>query len=180
MTIPNLITLGRLVLVPFVIAMIGQGAWALAFAGFALAGLSDAVDGYVARRFNMKSELGAYLDALADKALLVSIFVALAVVGAVPAWLAIVIVSRDVMVLGAILLAWLLDRRMAIRPLLIGKLNTALQIVFAGGLLGLRAFGAPPHPAETLAAILVAALAAASVLVYGLLWMRHMSREEAP
>ncbi|ACL60388.1 CDP-alcohol phosphatidyltransferase family protein [Methylobacterium nodulans] len=179
MTLPNLITIGRLVLVPFVIAMIGQGAWGLAFAGFAVAGLSDAVDGWIARRFDMKSELGAYLDALADKALLVSIFVTLSIAGVVPGWLAIVVVSRDVMIVAAILVSWLLDRRVAIRPLLIGKLNTAAQLAFAGGVLGLRAFGIAPHPAETLAAALVAGLAALSAAVYGGLWMRHMAGEGA-
>lgn len=175
MTLPNLITIGRLVLVPFVIAMIGQGAWGLAFAGFAVAGLSDAVDGWVARRFDMKSELGAYLDALADKALLVSIFVTLAVTGAVPGWLAIVVVSRDAMVVAAIIVSWLLDRRLAIRPLMIGKLNTAAQIVFAGGILGLRAFGIEAGAAEAVAEVLVAALAAGSAAVYGVIWLRHMA-----
>ena len=105
--IPNLITIGRLVLVPFVVAMIVQKDWDLAFFAFVLAGLSDAVDGFVARRFDLRSDLGAYLDAIADKALLVSIYVTLAIVGVIPSWLAIVVVSRDIMIVGAIELPWL-------------------------------------------------------------------------
>src|SRR5690242_17802529 len=104
MNIPNLITIGRLLLVPFVVAMITREEWGLAFLGFAVAGLSDAIDGFIARRFEMRSELGAYLDPVADKALLVSIYITLAVVGVLPAWLAIVVVSRDLMVVGAVVL----------------------------------------------------------------------------
>src|SRR3954468_4437888 len=117
MTIPNLITIGRIILVPVIIALIGQGAWGLAFAGFVVAGLSDALDGFIAKRFAMRSELGAILDPLADKALLVSVYVALALQGAIPCWLAIAVVARDAMVIPAILVAWLMGRPLAIRPL---------------------------------------------------------------
>src|SRR5690606_40943267 len=99
MTLPNLITIARLILVPVVIAMIVAGQWLAAFVLFAIAGVSDAVDGFLARRFGMKSELGAYLDPLADKALLVSIYAGLAVAGVLPAWLAILVIFRDIMIL---------------------------------------------------------------------------------
>ena len=88
---------------PLVIVMIMQERWSAAFVLFVVAGISDAVDGFIARRFDMRSELGAYLDPIADKALLVSIYVTLAVVGVLPVWLAIVVVSRDVMIVAAIL-----------------------------------------------------------------------------
>ncbi|MBX9876204.1 MAG: CDP-alcohol phosphatidyltransferase family protein, partial [Beijerinckiaceae bacterium] len=78
MTLPNLITVARLLMVPLAIMMILDGRWMPAFLVFALAGLSDAVDGYLARRFAMASDLGAYLDPIADKALIVSIYVTLA------------------------------------------------------------------------------------------------------
>ncbi|MFE1600855.1 CDP-alcohol phosphatidyltransferase family protein [Methylobacterium sp. ID0610] len=179
MTLPNLITLGRLLLVPVVIAMIGQGAWGLAFAGFALAGLSDALDGFLARRLGAQSEIGAILDPLADKALLVSVLVMLAAEGAVPAWLAVVVVARDLVMVGAILAMRLLGRRVAIRPLLIGKLNTAAQIAFAGGVLGLRALGLAPQPAEGWAAVAVAVLAVSSAAAYGVHGLRG-TRDEDP
>ena len=77
MSIPNIITLARILLVPFIVWAIASGQMEIAFAIFVVAGVSDAVDGFLAKRFNMSSELGALLDPLADKALLVSIYVAL-------------------------------------------------------------------------------------------------------
>src|ERR1051326_9618384 len=82
--------------------------WMLAaFLLFLAAGVSDAIDGYLAKRFAMTSDLGAYLDPLADKALIVSIYVTLGVSGEIPVWLVILVVSRDIMIVGAVLLAWL-------------------------------------------------------------------------
>ena len=98
--IPNIITMVRLLLVPVIVATIGQGNWILAFVCFSVAGISDAVDGTIARRFAMQTELGSYLDPIADKALLVSIFVMLSVVGLIPGWVAIMVVSRDIMIVG--------------------------------------------------------------------------------
>ena len=137
MTIPNLITIGRLISVPILVMMILNGHWTLAFAIFVMAGISDAADGIIARRYQLRSELGAYLDPLADKALLVSIYVTLAIVAVLPAWLAITVVSRDVMIVSAILISRLMDRPVEIKPLLISKLNTAVQIAFAALVLGM-------------------------------------------
>ncbi len=104
-SLPNLITLARLGLVPVVIAMISAGRWPIACLIFIIAGLSDAVDGWLAKTFNLRTELGAYLDPVADKALLVSIYVALSVYGAVPSWLTIAVVARDVMIIGALIIS---------------------------------------------------------------------------
>jgi len=87
-SIPNLITLGRILLVPIVVWAIASNQMEIAFAVFVVAGVSDAVDGFLAKRFNLGSELGALLDPLADKALLVSIFVTLGIWGAIPRWIA--------------------------------------------------------------------------------------------
>ncbi|WP_222710227.1 CDP-alcohol phosphatidyltransferase family protein, partial [Lactobacillus apis] len=95
--LPNIITLGRILLVPVIVWAIASNQMTIAFALFATAGLSDAVDGFLAKRFNMTSEIGALLDPLADKALLVSIYVALGVSGAIPRWIVILVVSRDIM-----------------------------------------------------------------------------------
>src|SRR5215207_4691353 len=140
MTIPNLITIFRLILVPIVIVMIMQGRWATAFVLFVVAGVSDGIDGFIARRFDMRSELGAYIDPLADKALLISIYVSLAVTDVLPAWLAIIVVSRDVMILGAFLVSSVMGRPVTIKPLMVSKLNTAAQIAFAALVLGVKAF----------------------------------------
>src|SRR5947209_2644862 len=102
--VPNLITLARMVMAPMAVWMIVADRFMPAFLIFILAGVSDAVDGFIARRFGLRSELGAYIDPLADKALLISIYVALAVYSVLPAWLAIMVVSRDVMIMLAVLL----------------------------------------------------------------------------
>ena len=110
MSIPNIITLGRILLVPVIIWAIASNQMQIAFAIFVIAGVSDAVDGFLAKRFNMASELGALLDPLADKALLVSIFVALGIWGAVPGWLVILVVSRDIMIVAAVIISWLFGK----------------------------------------------------------------------
>jgi cardiolipin synthase len=175
MNIPNLITVGRLILVPFVVAMIGRSQWDLAFYAFVVAGVSDAVDGFIARRFNMGSELGAYLDPIADKALLVSIYVTLAIVGAVPGWLAIVIVSRDVMIVGAVVLSWVLGNPVAINPSRLSKANTTAQIGFAALILASLAFGFDESQLVDGAMLVVAGLTVTSAAAYLAQWLRHMA-----
>jgi cardiolipin synthase len=175
MTIPNLITVGRLIIVPLVVVTILDGNWLLAFLLFALAGISDALDGFIAKRFDMASELGAYLDPLADKALIVSIYVTLAVVGALPVWLVALVVARDLMIVAAVLLSQMLARPVTIRPLLISKLNTAAQIGFAALMLATRAFGVDAGMATGIGLALVALLTAASMAAYLALWLRHMA-----
>ena len=100
MSIPNLITLARIILVPIVVWAITSGEMLVAFALFLVAGITDAVDGFLAKRFHMASELGAYLDPLADKALIVSIYVALGIAGALAIPLVILVVSRDIMIIS--------------------------------------------------------------------------------
>ena len=175
MTIPNLITIARLITVPLIIVMIGQGRWVAAFLLFAAAGLSDAVDGFIAKRFDMRSELGAYIDPLADKALLVSIYITLAVVAVLPVWLAVLVVSRDVMIVAAIIVSWLMERPVAIKPLFISKLNTGAQIAFAALVLSTRAFAIDLGIIDDAAMLLVAALTTASAAAYLALWLRHMA-----
>src|SRR5918998_3789576 len=92
---------------------------------FVLAGISDAADGFIAKRFSAASELGAYLDPVADKALLVSVFVTLGFKGALPAWLIVLVVSRDILIIGGILIAYLIGSPMAVHPLWVSKFNTA-------------------------------------------------------
>ncbi|HEX2552852.1 MAG TPA: CDP-alcohol phosphatidyltransferase family protein [Microvirga sp.] len=175
MTIPNLITIGRLLIVPIVIVMILQGRWPAAFVLFVVAGVSDAIDGFIARRFDMRSEFGAYIDPLADKALLVSIYVTLAVVGVLPAWLAVVVVFRDVMIVAGVMLSWVMSRPVAIKPLLLSKLNTAAQIGFAALVLSTRAFGVDLAGFDDALMLVLAALTVASAGAYLAGWMRHMA-----
>ncbi len=124
MSIPNLITLARILLVPVVVWAIAAGEMQIAFLLFLAAGISEPVDGFLAKRFGMATELGAYLDPLADKVMIVSIYVALGITGAIPRWLVILVVSRDIMIVGAVILSWLVDRPVKIKPLMVSKLNT--------------------------------------------------------
>lgn len=175
MTIPNLITVARLFLVPLVIVMIADARWEAAFIIFVVAGISDAVDGFLARHCGMASELGSYLDPIADKALIVSIYITLAVVGAVPLWLVILVVARDIMIVAAVLLSWLLDRPVVIAPFLVSKLNTAAQVAFAALALGSRAFGVDPGQVGMVGEFVVALLTLVSMAAYLAFWLRHMA-----
>jgi len=174
-SIPNLITLARILLVPVVIWAITSGEMRIAFLLFFAAGASDAVDGFLAKRFGMATELGAYLDPLADKAMIVSIYVALGIAEAIPRWLVILVVSRDIMIVGAVMLSWLVDRPVALKPLLVSKLNTVAQIVLALMVLGALAFKFDAEVAIVMATALVAALTLLSIAFYVAEWVRHMN-----
>lgn len=174
-SLPNLITIARILIVPLVVWLIIGHQYGFAFLAFLAAGVSDAVDGYIARRFGLQSELGAYLDPIADKALLVSIYVSLAILQVLPNWLAIIVVTRDVLIVGAVVLAQLLERPLEMKPLLISKINTVAQIVFAGALLLALSSGLQLLALLMAGAILVAGLTLASGAIYMRDWVRHMS-----
>src|SRR5580765_5353472 len=110
LSIPNLITLARIILVPVVVWAIADGQLRLAFLLFLAAAISDGVDGFLAKRFGMKTELGAYLDPLADKVLIVSIYVTLGIVDALPRWLVILVVSRDLLIVGGVMFSWIVNK----------------------------------------------------------------------
>lgn len=139
MNIPNLISLARLLSVPIVVWAIIDDQMVLAFWLFVAAGLSDAADGFIAKRFGYESVLGSYLDPLADKALLMSIYVALGSEGYLPNWTVILVVSRDVMIIGGAMLYHTLTHSLKMEPLLISKVNTLAQILLAGVVLGAHA-----------------------------------------
>jgi cardiolipin synthase len=155
------------------------GEMQIAFLLFLLAGLSDLIDGYLAKRFNMATELGAYLDPLADKVLIVSIYVTLGITGVIPLWIVILVVSRDFMIVGAIILSWVVDRPVKIRPHFVSKLNTGVQILFAGLVLAAYGYSFEAEPVLTLVMALVAVLTLVSVGLYLAEWVRHMGSAEA-
>jgi len=165
--------------VPVVVWAIASGEMRFAFLLFMVAAISDAVDGFLAKRFGMTTELGAYLDPLADKVLIVSIYVTLGINGFIPRWIVILVVSRDFMIVGAILLSWLVDRPVRVKPLTISKLNTAAQIVYAGLVLASFGFELNAERLLTFVMALVAALTLLSVGFYVAEWVRHMNEAEA-
>jgi len=129
--VPNLISLLRLAAAPLVVWLIANERLNAALWLFVAAGISDAIDGYLARIWHQRTRLGAYLDPLADKMLLVCVFVTLGQVGKLESWLVILVVSRDVMIVGGIILLFLLDQRIEVEPSFISKANTTVQIAFA-------------------------------------------------
>jgi len=140
LNLPNIITFGRLCAVPAAIYLVLHEAFMPAFWLFLGAGISDGVDGWLARRRG-PSYVGALLDPVADKALLVAMFVMLSMVRVVPDWLAILVVFRDVIIVGGVLVLTLLGTPPIIKPLLVSKLNTVLQIALVATALFLAGTG---------------------------------------
>ena len=129
MNIPNLITLLRIILVPVIVILLIQGSFLKALIVFIVAGLSDALDGFLARVLKQQTVLGAYLDPIADKALLVSSFVTLSILHIIPSWLAVIVISRDFIILLGISVLSIMSITVEIRPIFISKVTTALQLI---------------------------------------------------
>jgi cardiolipin synthase len=185
LTIPNFITIARLLGVPLIVWLIIADRYVEATTLFILAGLSDAADGFIAKRFHATSELGAYLDPIADKALLVSVFVTLGFKGVLPAWLIVLVVSRDLFIIGGMLLAYMMSNPMPVHPLWVSKANTVAQIILIAFVLIDRS-GVTVFQTLVAATVLaVAALTIGSAAAYLIGWVRHMAggpgdRESAP
>ncbi|MFP5220810.1 MAG: CDP-diacylglycerol--glycerol-3-phosphate 3-phosphatidyltransferase [Acidobacteriota bacterium] len=129
-TIPNALTVARILFTPLFVVFFLDGEHLAALSLFFLAGLTDALDGFLARVLNQRSPLGAILDPLADKFLLVAAYICLAHEGWIPAWLAVAVVSRDLIILGGVALLnfWGQDMRSRIRPSMVSKATTLLQM----------------------------------------------------
>lgn len=131
MNLPNLITFGRLLSVPVAVYLLMQSAYLAAFLLFVAAGVSDGLDGYLAKRHNQTTQLGAWLDPLADKALLVGVYITLGHQDHLSNWLVVLVVFRDLMIMGGVVLLFLVRLEVKMRPLIISKVNTAAQIGLA-------------------------------------------------
>ena len=175
MTLPNLITVARFIIVPLVILAMIDGEMLTAFVLFLLAGVSDGLDGFIARNFNQRSELGAWLDPVADKLLLVSVFVMLGWLGVLPNWLVIFAVSRDALIVGAVVLSSLLENPVEMRPLFISKANTMAQIVLLVLVLADLAGLARLDAVIGWMIYAVAGLTIASASAYLVTWLKHMA-----
>jgi cardiolipin synthase len=176
--IPNTLTLGRILAVPLLVWLIIGHEMLAAFLVFMLAGLSDAADGYLAKRFGWNTELGAYLDPIADKALLVTIYVTLGLAGHLPVWLVIAVVSRDILIVGAVLLAWMMSRPINVKPLLISKVNTCAQILLAGVVLCELGLGLGLGQLVWVLIWVTGTLTIVSAFAYFWAWLRHMASYE--
>ena len=128
-SIPNILTLSRILLTPlFVILLLGED-YNLALIIFIVAGLSDGLDGLIARYLNQRTAIGAYLDPLADKLLLVSAYIGLAVLNVIPDWVAVIVISRDVIISLGIAIFTMTEKTYEVRPSLISKFTTTAQIL---------------------------------------------------
>jgi cardiolipin synthase len=160
-TIPNLLTLARLSLAPFVFAAILRGEHVQALALFALAALTDGLDGMVARHFRQSTPLGAYLDPIADKFLLSGVYLSLAVAGSIPSWLVAIIFGRDLLLLVSSGIALLFTTFRQFRPTVWGKATTFFQVACATTWMAQNAVNSPTL--HTLAQALVWPTAAATI-----------------
>jgi cardiolipin synthase len=132
------------------------------------------VDGFLAKRFGMATAVGAYLDPLADKVLIVSIYVSLGIIEAIPRWLVILVVSRDLLIVGGIMLSWVLGDPITIKPATVSRLNTVAQILLGGVVIAARAFHWEIAGAINALMGLVAVLTLLSIAVYLQEWIRHV------
>jgi cardiolipin synthase len=128
MNIPNVLTLLRILLVPVVVIFLIQDSYLKALIVFAFSGITDALDGFLARILNQQTTLGAYLDPIADKALIMTCFLTLSILGHIPGWLTVIVVSRDSIILLGILVLTIMEISFKIHPTFVSKVTTALQI----------------------------------------------------
>ena len=175
MNIPNLITIARILLVPVIIWLLLSEEFSLAFFLFVLAAATDAADGALARATHTQSEVGAYLDPLADKLLLVSTFAILGITKQIPTWLVITVISRDILIVGGLMLSWFMNKPVKVKPLWVSKVTTVLQLFFVGLVLAQLGYAIAPRTLIDSSAFLVAGLTLASGLAYMKQWIAHMS-----
>lgn len=143
--LPNLITLSRFALAPALVLALNDGNYMLALVIFVVAGFSDGLDGFIAKRFNYQSRLGAILDPAADKILLVSSYVMLTVLQHLPVWLVIVVAFRDLLIVGGYLVYTSMYGPVQMRPSALSKFNTFMQIALVVAVLVDQATGSL-HP----------------------------------
>ncbi len=175
MNIANTLTIARILMVPLIVWLLISEAYVEALAVFAVAAITDAADGWLARKLGALTELGASLDPLADKALLVSTYATLGVLHVMPTWLVIGVISRDVLIVGGLMLAWQLGRPLAIKPVMVSKANTVAQIGYMVLVLAQLSFGFMAPWFMAAFASVVGVLTLVSGAVYMRAWLAHMS-----
>jgi cardiolipin synthase len=177
---PNILSFVRLLSVPLVVWLVLDGQMTVAFWLFVFAGLTDAVDGYIAKRYNAKTELGAYLDPLADKALLVGIYMSLGWLGHIPPWLVILVAFRDLTIIGGALLEQTITQSFKSKPMWISKFNTAMQIALAALVLARLGLGFDDWGVTQALVLVVATTTVLSGLVYLVRWTRRLGGAPTP
>jgi len=178
LNLPNLISLARLLLVPLTIWLILCERYGIAFWILVAAGVSDALDGFIAKRFDRRTRLGALLDPVADKAMLVSVYITLGVAGQLPSWLVILVVFRDVTIVGGFLLIQAIAVPKRFDPLYISKINTGVQVALVVFVLARLGLEAEPGPLDLALYLAVAVTTISSGVSYLVRWARILARSE--
>ena len=129
LNIPNMLTILRILLTPLFVIFMLRDLFTHALMIFAIAGISDGLDGLLARYFDQRTELGAYLDPIADKFLLMAAFISLAVLKIIPAWLTVIVISRDVLIVIGIGVFSITNVNVQIKPSLVSKCTTLFQLL---------------------------------------------------
>lgn len=175
--LPNAISLLRIVLIGPILVLSLNGEYALALVLFFVAGFSDGIDGYLAKRFNWHTRFGALLDPVADKLLVGGLFITLASLQLVPPWLAVVVIARDVIILGGAAAYNFLVKPLQGEPTSISKLNTVFELLFLLFVLSRAAFGWPDKIAITVlgAAILITVVISGTDYVWS--WSKRARAE---
>jgi cardiolipin synthase len=163
--LPNLLTAARLAVTPYLFLLMWRREYKPLIPWFIVIAVTDVVDGFLARRFHASSRLGAYLDPIADKLLLSGTFLVLALTGAIEAWLAVVVLGRDVLILAAAAVLYLAKSRRSFPPSVWGKASTFIQVLFICFLIGLLS-GIPVSPAVIVLKWATVALVIASLADY--------------
>lgn len=173
---PNFISLARLLSVPLIICLILSRQMMLGFFIFVIASISDAVDGYLARYLKARTELGSFLDPLADKALLIGVYLVLGIIGYISSPLVTLVIFRDVMIVGGTVLLFLIGKPVLMNPLLISKINTVVQILFVSWILFQHAFDVYlPNAFTILFEYIVGLTTLLSGAFYVKLWAQRMT-----
>lgn len=179
LTISNLLTLLRIFLSPFIFWGIMKGSWFLVFILLVIAALTDVLDGHLARAFSQRTTIGACLDPVADKLLLISSFAALSFVDSpsffVPRWFFFLILSREIIILGGSLILLLLGTKIQVAPSIAGKLTTFFQLSFILWIFACYFFGWNPVKTYSVSLILLAFFSLFSLVQYGLIGFRYLS-----
>jgi len=170
--IPNFLTALRLAASPALVALLWRGHDYAALIVFVIAGATDALDGYLAKRFNLQSRFGRYMDPAADKLLMLTSFLALTVLGVTPVWLTALVITRDAAIVLGIGLAHLWALPVRATPSFLGKVSTAVQVIYVGVMLLLLTFDIRAPVLTNFAEIAVAAFTLVSGLGYAQIWLR--------
>jgi cardiolipin synthase len=185
LNLPNCLTLFRILTIPVFLEFLAYQYYWQALVVFAIGGFTDFLDGFFARRMNQQTALGAYLDPVADKLLVVTSFIMLGSMGGIPIWLAVIVVARDLLiVIGYGIIYFLVEERILVRPSLVGKWSTTLQLfTLAVALLVLHD---PRLLSEWVLQLFIGATAAATMvsgfqyLYRGLVWLQAKALSITP